>query len=79
MYDSDTGRSRGFGFVTYKEPACVHIACQGSHVLDGKKVMNTSRAFIISRLDDWTINSSFLINSVHALTAAKYSLHLHFL
>lgn len=52
MYDSDTGRSRGFGFVTYKEPACVHIACQGSHVLDGKKVMNTSRAFIISRLDD---------------------------
>lgn len=78
MIDADTKRSRGFGFVTYKEPACVHIACQGSHVLDGKKVcveMNTSRAFVISRLDDKTNHFDFFCA---CLQLQNISFHLLF-
>ena len=38
MYDNSTRRSRGFGFVTFKDPACVEGAVCGDHMLDGKKV-----------------------------------------
>lgn len=39
MKNNETGRSRGFGFVTFKDPNCVHKVLQvTNHELDGKKV-----------------------------------------
>lgn len=39
MKNTDSGRSRGFGFVTFAEPANVGIVLKnGPHVLDGRTV-----------------------------------------
>lgn len=43
MRDSNTGRSRGFGFLTFKEPEAVEAVLQKQHVLDGK-VIDPKRA-----------------------------------
>ena len=42
MRDSATGRSRGFGFLTFKDPKCVNIVMVKEHYLDGKIVCNLS-------------------------------------
>ena len=39
MKNSETGRSRGFGFVTFSDPANVSLVLQnGPHQLDGRTV-----------------------------------------
>ena len=38
MRDSATGRSRGFGFLTFKDPKTVNIVMVKEHFLDGKIV-----------------------------------------
>jgi RNA-binding protein Musashi len=38
MRDSASGRSRGFGFLTFKDPKCVNIVMVKEHYLDGKIV-----------------------------------------
>jgi hypothetical protein len=38
MRDSATGRSRGFGFLTFKDPKCVNTVMVKEHYLDGKIV-----------------------------------------
>lgn len=38
MRDSATGRSRGFGFLTFKDPRCVNTVMVKEHYLDGKIV-----------------------------------------
>lgn len=38
MRDSATGRSRGFGFLTFKDAKCVNIVMVKEHYLDGKIV-----------------------------------------
>ena len=39
MVDRGTGKSRGFGFVTYKDPKCVEkVLSSKPHELDGKSV-----------------------------------------
>lgn len=38
MRDGATGRSRGFGFLTFKDPKCVNIVMVKEHFLDGKIV-----------------------------------------
>jgi RNA-binding protein Musashi len=43
MRDGATGRSRGFGFLTFKDPKTVNIVMVKEHHLDGKIV----RSFII--------------------------------
>lgn len=38
MRDGATGRSRGFGFLTFKDPRTVNIVMVKEHYLDGKIV-----------------------------------------
>lgn len=38
MRDSGTGRSRGFGFLTFKDAKTVNIVMVKEHFLDGKIV-----------------------------------------
>lgn len=40
MRDSSTGRSRGFGFLTFKDAKTVNIVMVKEHFLDGKIVSN---------------------------------------
>ena len=38
MRDRHSGRPRGFGFVTYKDPGAADIVVQEKHVIDGREV-----------------------------------------
>ena len=39
MKNPNTGKSRGFGFVTFKDPSCVEtVLSSGPHVLDSRQV-----------------------------------------
>lgn len=38
MRDGPSGRSRGFGFLTFKDPKTVNIVMVKEHYLDGKIV-----------------------------------------
>ena len=39
MKNPATGKSRGFGFVTFKDPSCVEtVLANGPHILDGRQV-----------------------------------------
>lgn len=42
MRDSATGRSRGFGFLTFRDPKCVNTVMVKEHYLDGKIVRGCS-------------------------------------
>lgn len=41
MRDSATGRSRGFGFLTFRDPKTVNTVMVKEHYLDGKIVSQT--------------------------------------
>ena len=38
MRDGTTGRSRGFGFLTFKDPKVVNVVMVKEHLLDDKLV-----------------------------------------
>lgn len=38
MRENQTGRSRGFGFLTFKDPKVVNTVMVKEHILDGKIV-----------------------------------------
>ena len=39
MKNPNTGKSRGFGFVTFKDPSCVEtVLSSGPHVLDSRQI-----------------------------------------
>ncbi len=39
MKNQTTGKSRGFGFVKFRDPNCVDVVLQsGPHLLDGRQV-----------------------------------------
>ena len=42
MRDLATGRSRGFAFLTFEDPAVVNIVMAREHFLDGKAVRHVS-------------------------------------
>ena len=44
MRDSNTGRSRGFGFLTFKDAKTVNIVMVKEHFLDGKIVRPCKKA-----------------------------------
>lgn len=43
MRDGATGRSRGFGFLTFKDPKTVNVVMVKEHYLDGKIVSEPLR------------------------------------
>lgn len=46
MKNSESGRSRGFGFVTFADPNNVNVVLQnGPHVLDGRTVSDSSMIY----------------------------------
>lgn len=44
MRDGATGRSRGFGFLTFKDAKTVNVVMVKEHYLDGKIVSNRFRS-----------------------------------
>lgn len=52
MKNSESGRSRGFGFVTFSDPANVSMVLQnGPHTLDGRTVcIFSTRVYYIVKL-----------------------------
>lgn len=39
MKNQQTGKSRGFGFVKFRDPSCVEtVLSNGPHILDGRQV-----------------------------------------
>ncbi|KAI5952828.1 hypothetical protein KGF54_003695 [Candida jiufengensis] len=57
MKDNATGRSRGFGFLTFKNPASVDAVIKQTHELDGK-LIDPKRA--ISREDQDRVGKIFI-------------------
>jgi len=42
MKNQTTGKSRGFGFVTFRDPVCVEtVLLSGPHILDGRQVIQS--------------------------------------
>lgn len=67
MRDGASGRSRGFGFLTFKDPRTVNIVMVKEHYLDGKIVRPSISSLKIplltpSKLDLKAHNSSILID-----------------
>jgi len=62
MKNSESGRSRGFGFVTFADPNNVNVVLQnGPHVLDGRTVSdNTIINFTNNLLFNFLIMKSFI-------------------
>lgn len=50
MRDGPTGRSRGFGFLTFKDPKTVNIVMVKEHFLDGKIVSGPGLLFLLFML-----------------------------
>lgn len=46
MRDSATGRSRGFGFLTFRDPKTVNTVMVKEHYLDGKIVRSPPRGVV---------------------------------
>lgn len=61
MKNPETGRSRGFGFVTYKDPSCVEmVIANGPHSLDGRTVLLLMTDWYFANLstNEWLIDWS---------------------
>ena len=53
MRDGTTGRSRGFGFLTFKDPKVVNVVMVKEHLLDGKLVSIS----LDNAHDDWSLTA----------------------
>jgi len=51
MRDRNSGRPRGFGFVTYKDPGAADIVVQEKHVIDGREVRFESGIYRESEIE----------------------------
>jgi hypothetical protein len=59
MRDGASGRSRGFGFLTFRDPKVVNTVMVKEHFLDGKIV-----SFVTTPATVWSLTSSRLTLSV---------------
>lgn len=50
MKDRQTGRPRGFGFITYADPSVVDTVIAETHVIIGKQVGDNLLAFTLGRI-----------------------------
>jgi RNA recognition motif-containing protein len=55
MRDRATGRPRGFGFVTYRDPVVVDRVVREVHVVDGRQVSGVGAAAVQIRAADASI------------------------
>lgn len=55
MRDGASGRSRGFGFLTFKDPRTVNVVMVKEHYLDGKIVRTKISALPKAPLDYFVI------------------------
>ena len=60
MKDRQTGRPRGFGFITYGDPSVVDTVIAETHVINGKQVsvkfmFCLSRGFVIFIIVNWNL------------------------
>jgi hypothetical protein len=61
----ETGQSRGFGFVTYRQPSSAALAIQqGSHIVDGKIVNKKRKLFFLNYLFTITETREIKINLI---------------
>jgi RNA-binding protein Musashi len=51
MRENQTGRSRGFGFLTFRDPKCVNAVMVKEHILDGKIVSPLVREPCLTPID----------------------------
>jgi hypothetical protein len=51
MRDSATGRSRGFGFLTFRDAKTVNTVMVKEHYLDGKIVRTISQLGQLGKMD----------------------------
>jgi len=66
MRDSATGRSRGFGFLTFRDPKTVNTVMVKEHYLDGKIVRTASLYIYEASADEYqrlTLSVLFLVMS----------------
>lgn len=56
MRDAATGRSRGFGFLTFKDPKDVNLVMVKEHHLDGKIVRDFLLLLSTLRSGPWLIS-----------------------
>ena len=49
MRDGTSGRSRGFGFLTFKDPKTVNTVMVKEHYLDGKIVCRLAEKLLADR------------------------------
>jgi len=56
MKDKDTGNSRGFGFVTYKDPNCIQAVLKARpHTLDNKMVCGVTYSNQLKGIDTFGV------------------------
>ena len=61
MKNPATGKSRGFGFVTFKDPSCVEtVLANGPHILDGRQVSSNT---LIHGLDPGGFNTNYMCST----------------
>lgn len=61
MKDTVTGKSRGFGFITYEDPASLQRVLKQDHVIDGKMVCGYVVVYRkIYRISNFSRNINFL-------------------
>lgn len=62
MKNQETGKSRGFGFVTFKDPSCCEtVLAVKTHIIDGRQVCAFYILFflnLISRSDQMVVTET---------------------
>lgn len=72
MIDKDTGRSRGFGFITYDTPAAVDRVCVNKYLTLKGKAMEVKRAAPRGQHNQQVAAQQAAAQQAHAVAAASH-------